>query len=227
MSWLNTQAIRAGFVVASIGAAAIVSAVSLTRIAGDHLGFPDGLEWTFTAAADIGSIAGAIGWVRSEAGSRARHSSVTTNIACSAVSALFVGLDHAANASPGWTVVAFIVGAFLPLLSTGLVHDLVQNTASPAKPPARRPAAPRPAAKPKTVAQAIKEMADTANEAPEPPKPSKPHAVPSPGSPAEWAMNNWPCTPDEVMAAMEKVKGEPCSRATAYRAVRNAREHAA
>jgi hypothetical protein len=120
--------------VASAAVAATISAVSLTRIAGDSLGFPDFLEWTLTGAVDIGAATGAVLWVTARDRDRLRGKWL--NIACSSVSALGVGLDHASNAAPGWAWawVAFGMGAFLPALSTWLIHvlaHLVTDTAAP------------------------------------------------------------------------------------------------
>jgi len=102
--------------------AAIISAVSLTRIAGGLIGFPEYLEWTFTGAVDIGAAAGAVLWVTSTGDNR--HRGQWLNIACSTVSAVGVGLDHASHAEAGWEPVAFAIGAFLPALSTWLIHVL-------------------------------------------------------------------------------------------------------
>ena len=115
----------------------LVGAVSLTRIASDYLGFPThvlvggsvwDLAWTLTGAVDVGATAGAVLWVTSLFGSRNRARGRWLNICCSTVSALGVGLDHATNASPvaglTWPVIAFGIGAFLPALSTWLIHVL-------------------------------------------------------------------------------------------------------
>jgi hypothetical protein len=120
--------------VASAAVAAVISAVSLTRIAGDSLGFPDYLEWTLTGAVDIGAATGAVLWVTARDRDRLRGKWL--NIACSSVSAIGVGLDHASNAAPGWAWawVAFGMGAFLPALSTWLIHvlaHLVTDTPAP------------------------------------------------------------------------------------------------
>jgi len=106
----------------SAAVAAIISAVSLTRIAGGLIGFPEYLEWTFTGAVDIGAAAGAVLWVTSTGDNR--HRGQWLNIACSTVSAVGVGLDHASHAEAGWEPVAFAIGAFLPALSTWLIHVL-------------------------------------------------------------------------------------------------------
>jgi len=121
--------------VASAAVAATISAVSLTRIAGDSLGFPDFLEWTLTGAVDIGAATGAVLWVTARDRDRLRGRWL--NISCSSVAAIGVGLDHASNAAPGWAWawVAFAMGAFLPALSTCLIHvlaHLVTDNAAPA-----------------------------------------------------------------------------------------------
>jgi hypothetical protein len=114
--------------VASAAVAETVGAVSLTRIAGDHLGFPAGLAWTFTASVAVGAVAGAIMWSVGAAKSGVRSTGVQLNVACSVLCAAGVGLDHAVNATShrAWQVAAFLVGAFLPLLSTWLVHALAK-----------------------------------------------------------------------------------------------------
>ncbi len=108
------------------GGAALVSgalgALSLTRIAGSNLGFPPGFAWSLTGSVDIGAAAGAILWVASSGVNRSRGRAL--NIACSTISAIGVGLDHATNALGWWVVPAGLVGAFLPALSTWLVHVL-------------------------------------------------------------------------------------------------------
>lgn len=113
-------------------AAGLVGMVSLTRIAGDLLGFPSEpfvLAWTLTAAVDIGAIAGAVMWSVSEPGTRIRRTGVQVNLACSSISAIGVGLDHSVHASQTnvvWPYIAFGIGAFMPLLSTWLVHGLAK-----------------------------------------------------------------------------------------------------
>lgn len=114
-------------------AAGLVGAVSLTRIATDQLGFPGGLEWTLTAAVDIGATAGAVMWSSAPGHQkRIRGAGMRLNIACSSISALGVGLDHSVHADHGgpgwWPYVAFFIGAYLPLLSTWLIHSLAKLT---------------------------------------------------------------------------------------------------
>src|SRR5690349_5954719 len=112
-------------------AAALVGAVSLTRIAAEHLGFPPLLTWTLTAAVDIGAVAGAVMWSTSSPKTSIRRTGVRLNVSCSLISAFGVGLDHAvhASSSQAWKVTAFVIGAFLPLLSTWLVHALAKVVA--------------------------------------------------------------------------------------------------
>lgn len=123
--------------VASAAVAETVGAVSLTRIARVHLGFPPGLAWTLTASVAVGAVAGAIMWSAWGHGSQQRRTGVRLNVSCSTLCAGGVGLDHAVNATEhlAWQAIAFLVGAFLPLLSTWLVHALakVGATGIPAK----------------------------------------------------------------------------------------------
>lgn len=216
----------------SAAAAGLVAAVSLTRIAGDKLGFPDHLEWTLTAAVDIGAIGGAILWSISPVKSPNRRTGMWLNIACSTMSATGVGLDHAANAHPDapWGTVAFIVGAFLPLLSTWLIHGLAKLADG------QRPVAPPvPQAQPVTITATAEAAGATpsAVERPAPAapvrlvkaKPPRPALVPPlPAAegdgpdPYDWAVTNWPTDHQAVQAATG------CSRSTAFRALRKARE---
>jgi hypothetical protein len=129
---MNSRVIIAILSALSGIAAGLVGMVSLTRIAGDLLGFPNEplvLAWTLTAAVDIGAIAGAVMWSTSEAGTRIRRTGVQVNLACSSISAIGVGLDHSVHASTSsvvWPYIAFVIGAFMPLLSTWLVHGLAK-----------------------------------------------------------------------------------------------------
>lgn len=116
----------------------LVGAVSLTRFAGDYLGFPPGLEWTFTGAVDIAGIAGGVMWT-AFTGS-VRKIGRPMNVVCTLVSGVSVGLDHATHAGramrdpnanlalPGtedvWPVVAFVAGVFIPALATWILHAL-------------------------------------------------------------------------------------------------------
>jgi hypothetical protein len=118
--------------------AMLVGAVSLTRIAGDYLGFPPGLEWTFTGAVDVAGIAGGIMWT-AFAGP-VRKIGRPMNIVCTIVSGVGVGLDHATHsgralrdpsgnvALPGtadsWPWIAFATGLFVPALATWILHAL-------------------------------------------------------------------------------------------------------
>lgn len=111
------------------GAASLVGAVSLTRVAQLQLGFPDPLPWTFTAAADIGAVAGAIIWTVSAPRTPARRTGVRLNLFCLSMSSLCVGADHASHADKtwiGWAALAFLVGAFMPLLGSWMVHGLAK-----------------------------------------------------------------------------------------------------
>lgn len=109
---------------ASAGIAGLVGAVSLTRIAESHLGFPDGLYWTLTGAVDVAGIAGGVMWTAFRG--RVRAIGRPMNLVCTGVSGVGVGLDHAAHARPEgpWPLVAFAVGVFIPLLFTWLIHAL-------------------------------------------------------------------------------------------------------
>jgi hypothetical protein len=116
-------------VVGSLGGVAAllagtVGAVSLTRIAGDYLGFPPGLEWTLTGAVDIAGIAGGIMWTAFDG--RVRKIGRPMNIVCTLVSGLGVGLDHATHAVGGdvWPWVAFGAGLFIPALVAWILHSL-------------------------------------------------------------------------------------------------------
>lgn len=116
----------------------LVGAVSLTRFAGDYLGFPPGLEWTFTGAVDIAGIAGGVMWT-AFTGS-VRKIGRPMNIVCTLVSGVSVGLDHATHAGralrdpdanialpgtePWWPFVAFVAGVFIPALATWILHAL-------------------------------------------------------------------------------------------------------
>lgn len=117
--------------------AGLVGAVSLTRIAGDYLGFPSDLEWTLTGAVDVAAVAGGIMWTGFRG--RVRRVGIPMNVVCTLVSGIGVGLDHATNAGRiladgrsgnvtvdvgWWPVAAFLVGMFVPLLFTWLVHAL-------------------------------------------------------------------------------------------------------
>lgn len=108
----------------SAAIAGLVGAVSLTRVAGTHLGFPPGLEWTLTGAVDVAGVAGGVMWTAFKG--RVRRIGQPMNIVCTAVSGLGVGLDHAANARPTgpWPWIAFAVGLFIPLLFTWITHAL-------------------------------------------------------------------------------------------------------
>jgi hypothetical protein len=110
-----------------------LGAISLTRIANDHLGFPDYLEWTFPVAVSVGAIAGAIMWTTSRDDPDLRNTGVRLNLTCSLLLAVGVGLDHGVNATEDVLLeaVAFLVGAFFPLLSTWLVHLLANVPAKP------------------------------------------------------------------------------------------------
>jgi hypothetical protein len=228
-------------------AAASVGAVSLTRIAGDYLGFPAHLEWTLTAAVDIGAAAGAVMWSTSPHRSPNRATGVRLNIACSVISAVGVGLDHATHAEPirGWQIAAFLIGAFLPLLSTWLVHALARLTHGViAKGRAGRSKVAAPAA-PKTVGAFVAAQREQADEQPDPdeqtgdederpdgeqdeqderPPARKPiniaPALDSNSRATAWAIENYPVHWKQVMAAAD------CSRSTAFRAIRAAKEAA-
>lgn len=122
----------------SAGIAGLVGAVSLTRIAGDFLGFPPGLEWTLTGAVDVAGIAGGIMWTAFRG--RVRSIGIPMSIVCTTVSGIGVGLDHATHAArvvrdtgpalPGaspfavWWWVAFAAGLFIPALFAWLLHAL-------------------------------------------------------------------------------------------------------
>jgi hypothetical protein len=230
----------------SAAAAGLVAAVSLTRIAREKLGFPGGLEWTLTAAVDIGAIGGAILWSISRPRSSNRRTGMRLNIACSTVSAIGVGLDHYSNAHPDvpWGTVAFLVGAFMPLLSTWLVHGLAKLShgdvvaapdlvaapvqSAPVAATAEVVASPVPQAAPAPPAP---RKAVTARQsqrpAPRPPavvltKPEQPglKSVPRAAAdidPREWAIANMPTT----AKAIEEATG--CSRSTSFRALKAAR----
>jgi hypothetical protein len=216
----------------SAAAAGLVAAVSLTRIAGEKLGFPDGLHWTLTAAVDIGAIGGAILWSISAVGSPNRRTGRWLNIACSAVSAAGVGMDHYANAAPEppWGTVAFAIGAFLPLLSTWLVHGLAKladgvRPIAPAVPAAQpapteadsvaAPAAaaiePRPAPRPRRAAAMVTRPALVA--AVEPVEPLALGQLKG-DELREWVRERWP------MSAEQIVEQTGCSRSTAFRVTR-------
>jgi hypothetical protein len=116
----------------------LVGAISLTRIAGDYLGFPPGFEWTFTGAVDVAGIAGGIMWTAFSG--PVRNIGRPMNIVCTAVSGVFVGLDHATHAGralrenngnaalagtdAAWPFVAFTAGLFVPALATWILHAL-------------------------------------------------------------------------------------------------------
>jgi hypothetical protein len=106
--------------------AALVGAVSLTRIAGAYLGFPPGLEWTLTGAVDIAGIAGGIMWTAFDG--QVRKIGRPMNIVCTLVSGVGVGLDHATHANvsegPVWPWVAFGAGLFIPALAAWILHSL-------------------------------------------------------------------------------------------------------
>lgn len=152
----------------SAGIAGLVGAVSLTRIAGDFLGFPPGLEWTLTGAVDVAGIAGGVMWTAF--GGRVRSIGIPMSIVCTTVSGIGVGLDHATHAAralrdtgpvlPGspvavWWWVAFAAGLFIPALFAWLLHalavigdqtagtvrvaDLVGSRTAPASAPAPLP----------------------------------------------------------------------------------------
>lgn len=125
---MQARAAIIGLSVASAVVAEIIGALSLMRIANEHLGFPDYLEWTLTASVAVGAVAGAIMWSTGAEGSPIRRTGVRLNVSCSLICAVGVGLDHAVNATPerGWQIVAFLIGAFLPLLSTWLVHAIAK-----------------------------------------------------------------------------------------------------
>lgn len=165
-------------VAASAVVSFIVSAVSLTRIAEEMLGFPEGLPWSLTGAVDIGAAAGAVLWVTSPARHPNRARGMWINVCCSSVSGIGVGLDHLGHASPtlGYQIAGFIVGAFLPALSTWLVHilaHLVTEAAESVKaaPAATENAPPRLAAVPTTkavrIARAFVDADKSENETPE------------------------------------------------------------
>ncbi len=117
----------------------LVGAVSLTRIAGDYLGFPVGLEWTLTGAVDVAGVAGGVMWTGFTGA--VRKIGRPMSIVCTAVSGVGVGLDHSTHAGralrepgadlallPGgdvsWPWVAFAAGVFLPALVTWILHAL-------------------------------------------------------------------------------------------------------
>lgn len=118
--------------------AGLVGAVSLTRIAGDYLGFPPGLEWTFTGAVDVASIAGGIMWTAFDG--PVRRIGRPMNIVCTVVSGVGVGLDHATHSGRAlhdavedpWPWIAFAAGLFVPALATWILHALsiIFDTAS-------------------------------------------------------------------------------------------------
>lgn len=218
--------IVAALSVLSGGAAALVSMVSLTRIAQDQLGFPQGLPWTFTAAADIGAAAGAVMWTVSPPETSTRRTGVALNIFCLTVSAVCVGLDHAHNAAPswaGWAVAAFAVGVFIPLLGSWMVHG-VAKMAWP-EPPMSAPAV---SSGPVKVADVPAEQPPTeqasAEQAPVPvvltktaPSELKEHQQTSMAA-IDWARQNWPATARDVMDATKVRKG------SAHRIVNQVRE---
>lgn len=127
------------------GFAFLVGAVSLTRIAGDYLGFPPDLEWTFTGAVDVAGIAGGIMWAAFSGDIRGIGRAM--NIVCTTVSGIGVGLDHLTHAGralrvegadpalPGsadvWPIAAFAAGLFVPALATWILHalSLIADTA--------------------------------------------------------------------------------------------------
>lgn len=102
----------------------LVGAVSLTRIAGDYLGFPRELKWTLTGAVDVAGIAGGIMWT-AFAGD-VRRIGRPMNIVCTVISGVGVGLDHATHAFPDpvWQWVAFGTGLFIPALAAWILHSL-------------------------------------------------------------------------------------------------------
>lgn len=104
--------------------ASVVGAVSLTRIAGDYLGFPPELKWTLTGAVDVAGIAGGIMWT-AFAGD-VRRIGRPMNIVCTVISGVGVGLDHATHAFPDpvWQWVAFGTGLFIPALAAWILHSL-------------------------------------------------------------------------------------------------------
>jgi hypothetical protein len=116
------------------GFAGLVGVVSLTRIAGDYLGFPPGLEWTFTGAVDVASVAGGIMWTAFDG--PVRRIGRPMNIVCTVVSGVGVGLDHATHAGrelrdagvafefDQWPWIAFAAGLFVPALATWILHAL-------------------------------------------------------------------------------------------------------
>lgn len=116
--------------------AMLVGAVSLTRIAGDYLGFPPGLGWTLTGAVDIAGAAGGIMWTAFSG--RVRNIGRPMNIVCTLVSGVVVGLDHATHAQGGevWQWVAFSAGLFIPALAAWILHSLAVITDMAAEPKA-------------------------------------------------------------------------------------------
>lgn len=104
--------------------ASVVGAVSLTRIAGDYLGFPSDLKWTLTGAVDVAGIAGGIMWTAFSGD--VRRIGRPMNIVCTVISGVGVGLDHATHAFPGpvWPWVAFGTGLFIPALAAWILHSL-------------------------------------------------------------------------------------------------------
>lgn len=171
-------------VVTAAAVAELIGAVSLTRIAGQHLGFPHYLEWTLTASVAVGAVAGAIMWSIGPEKSQTRSTGVRLNVACSLLCAVGVGLDHAANATArvAWQIIAFAIGAFLPLLSTWLVHALAKlgGTGTSA---AENTGEPTPAAPPTTVSELVQQVAKPpiADDPATPEPPRQPlHVAPEP-----------------------------------------------
>lgn len=115
-------------------AAAMVAALnevaSLARFASERLHFPAGLGWTLPGMITIATLAGALMWtvLRDTA---LRGAGRRLNIACAAISATAVGLDHASGAAGWWIVPAGLVGALVPALATWLTHLLARMTAVP------------------------------------------------------------------------------------------------
>lgn len=122
MRWLIAAlALTAGLV------AALNEVASLNRFADLRLNFPHGLAWTLPGMVTVGTLTGALMWtcLRSTALRRAGR---RLNLACAAVSALAVALDHASGALGWWMVPAGLIGALVPGLATWMTHLLARVT---------------------------------------------------------------------------------------------------
>jgi hypothetical protein len=108
-------------------AAALNEVVSLNRFAGDHLNFPDGLEWTLPAVVTVATLAGALMWTVLE-DLDLRDAGRRLNIVFATISSVAVALDHMSAAVSWWKITAFAGGALLPATATWMTHMLARLT---------------------------------------------------------------------------------------------------